>query len=70
MKLETNTTINGTVVEYIGKIDELRVFHTELDSDIKLYFVNGADVVVGTIDIEAEMAQGVGYISELTFNKE
>ena len=70
MKLETNTTINGTVVEYAGDIDKLRVFHTELDTDIKLYFVNGANIVVGTIDVETEMGQGIGYISELTFNKE
>ncbi len=70
MKLETNTTINGTVVQFAGEIDKLRVFSSELDIDTTLYFVNGADVIVGTIKVEAEMGQGFGFISELTFNKE
>lgn len=69
MKLETNTTINGTVVDYVGKVDKLKVFSTELDIDTTLYFVNEQDIVVSTLKIDTEMGQGVGYVSELILRK-
>ena len=69
MNLETNTTISGTVVNYLGKVDRLRVFSSKLDIDTTLYFVNEHDKAVSIIKIDTEMGQGVGYVSELILRK-
>lgn len=66
MKLETNYTIGGVVVEDTGKrLGDLVIYTPKVDGDdLTLYFVNREGNLVGKMEVEAEMSQGCGYISD------
>ena len=70
MKLQTNTTINGNVVFKKGKVGVYEVYATDYlgvdsDDDVTLYFVDSHGEVFGTIEVEADMGQGCGYIADV-----
>jgi hypothetical protein len=73
MKLQTNTTIDGKVVEAKGNIGGYEVFLGEsgyltndlVDDEAVLYFVDESGQVVGSIKVEAGMGQGCGYIADV-----
>lgn len=71
MKLEKAFTIDGKVVVKEFQKDDISIY-SRGDSDIEiiLYFVNNkADEIMFHQTIAADMAQGVGYISEIIFKE-
>lgn len=70
--LVKNYTIGKTVVNDTGKtIGQYRIFSDnkiEGERETTLFFVNILDECVGYMDIEADMAQATGFISEWGVN--
>lgn len=70
MKLTTTTVIDGTPVKFLFKMSGVAGYHVykreeDYASRATLFFVDGKDEVVDTIEIEADMGQGCGYISSI-----
>lgn len=70
-KLEQNFTIDGKVVEHKGVVGLYKVYCCEGDEDcaddtVILFFVDDTDDVVGSMRVDADMGQGIGYISDVS----
>jgi hypothetical protein len=65
MKVESSFTIDGKVVEPTKmRVGEYFVYKFEEDFEYILYFVDKNLKVVSRMDIETDMGQGSGYISD------
>ena len=67
MKVEVSKTINGDVVQEIGKIHELTVYRNLNDRDdavLYLVFKDGT-VLNKKIHIDADYHQGAGYVDQI-----
>lgn len=64
MKLEKSFTIDGQVVEHIGGQGNLD-YYTRNDGDGKILYIARDKAIIGKLSIEADMGQGVGFVSEI-----
>lgn len=66
MELKQSFTINGEIVVPTGKkLGNLTIYQNEKEfDDLTLHFVDDKGKVVGSLNVEAEMSQGMGYISD------
>lgn len=67
--VKTKRTIGNKIVKVEGKIADIEFMVNE-DYDAEnftLYLVLN-EKVIGTIDIECGMGQGIGFVDEMTFN--
>lgn len=66
MELKQSFTINGVVVVPTEqRLGNLIVYKKDDNEwDLTLYFVDDLGMVVGTLNVEADMSQGVGYVSD------
>ncbi|AHK11289.1 hypothetical protein S14_180 [Shewanella sp. phage 1/4] len=68
MNVESSFTIDGkVVVKTKMKIGEYEIYKTD-DSDLSytfLYFVDKNRKVLSSMEIEAGMGQGMGYVSDI-----
>ena len=64
MKIKTEMTIDGKAVELMGELPRYKIWKLKSDDDreVQLYFVDN-EVVVGTMLIDADCGQNMGYIS-------
>ena len=71
MKVNRGITIDGVVVEQIGSIaGSIEVYSNGCGEDqVTLYFLNKNDEVMTTIDIETDMGQGQGFVSDIKVEK-
>lgn len=69
MKLEKAFTIDGKVVVKEFQKDDISIYSRgDSDIEIVLYFVdNKTDEIMFKQTIAADMGQGTGYISDMTF---
>ncbi len=68
MKLEKAFTINGKVVVKEFQKGDISIYSDGDPYEMTLYFVNNkTDEVMFKQTIAADMGQGTGYISDMTF---
>lgn len=68
MKLEKAFTIGGKVVVKEFQKDDISIYSDGDSYEMTLYFVNNkTDEVMFKQTIAADMGQGTGYISDMTF---
>lgn len=64
MELQKNFTIQGKVVHHVGRVGKSVDVYTPEDDDLDITFFFVQDgKVTHTLDVEAEMGQGTGFIS-------
>jgi hypothetical protein len=67
MKVESSFTIDGNVVEPTElKVGVYSVYRYRGDYDYILYFVDKDLKVISRMEIESDMGQGCGYVSDVT----
>lgn len=69
MIVETVKTIDGNNVEQIGKVAGMKIFQRNGDSSdtANIYFVNQNGIVCGSLRVEADCVQNMGFIDVLDF---
>lgn len=68
MKLEKAFTIDGNVVVKEFQKDDISIYSDGDSCEMTLYFVNNkTEEVMFKQTIAADMGQGTGYISDMTF---
>ena len=69
MEVTNSVVINGNEVKDIGGFSGFKVFEIKgQDDERPTYYISQDNKIVGQIDIECGMGQGIGYVANIMFS--